>query len=139
VIPHRFFIPDLLAVTAMTSIGIAGCAVNAGIACVLVLVTLIFAIATAKSSRVRRQLMYGSITGMIIVAIATQIYSSNTLGGPASPPNTPYFDPLLYPIRFAQWDADDMLRQRIFPLGGCVGGAIGFLIARLFPKSNSVG
>ena len=138
-IAFRFSIPDLLTITALTSIGFAGCALNAGISLVFVLGALVFTVVRAKSSRARRQLLYGAIAGMVIVATATQIYSSNTLGGPASPPNTPYFAPLLYPIQFAQWDADDMLRQCIFPLGGCVGGAVGFLMSRFYPSANSVG
>ena len=135
----NFSIPDLFIAVTLVSIGIAGCAVNAGIAVVLVLSTLVFAVVATKSPRGRRQLLYCAIAGMVIVATATQIYSSNTLGGPASPPNTPYFEPVLYPIRFAQWDADDMLRRCIFPFGGCIGGAVGFLMARLFPSPDTVG
>ena len=135
---RRFSISDLFVVLTLISIGFAGCAVNAGISVVFVLSALIFSVTRARSPRDRRQLLYGAIAGMILVATAIQIYSSKTLGGPASPPNDSYFEPIFYPIRFAEWDADDMLRQCIFPLGACIGGAIGFLTSRLCPAQNGV-
>ena len=126
----QFTISDLLLVGAITSASIAGCIVNTGFTLVLVLVTLCSLIVTVHDGSQRRIVLYSTIVGLFIVAVSIQVYSTYTLGGPVAPPRISFFSPIIYPTDIREWTADDMMRQCLFPIGGGIGVAVGYLLSR---------